>query len=210
MNLDELAIKHGTDKSSKCHNYTAVYENMFGAIRNEPRDKPLKILEIGVATGASLRMWEEYFSDSYADVWGIDINPECAAVDEGNTTSVWIGDATDRDFLDKVIMRAGGDFDIVIDDGSHRVEDQIFTFKHLWPNTKMVYVIEDVYSSYLARYGGGYRRSGTAVEFFKDLVDDVNAGRLFNMYKSKGLHLTYKDIGMIQFYPSLVCLYKGK
>ncbi len=204
MTLDELAIKYGTDKSSKCHNYTAVYENMFAGMREEP----LKILEIGVGTGASLRMWEEYFSN--ADVWGMDINQECDTVDRDNTTTVWIGDATDRDFLDKVIMRAGGGFDIVIDDASHRVEDQIFTFKHLWPNTRLVYVIEDAYTSYLPRYGGGYRRSGTAVEFFKDLVDDVNAGRLFDMYKSKGLHLTYKDIAMIQFYPSLICVYKGK
>ncbi len=206
MNLDELAIKHGTDKSSKCHNYTAVYENMFGAIRNEPRDKPLKILEIGIATGASLRMWLEYFPN--AEVHGIDISVEDMQGPPAiyDKVTLHIGNQADKDFLDRI----GIDFDIVIDDGSHRVEDQIFTFKHLWPNTKMVYVIEDVYSSYLARYGGGYRRSGTAVEFFKDLVDDVNAGRLFNMYKSRGIHLTYKDIGMIQFYPSLVCLYKGK
>ena len=201
MTLDELAIKYGTDKSSKCHNYTAVYENMFACMR----DEPLKILEIGIATGASLRMWLEYFPN--AEIHGIDITFEnWLDMMDNDRLHMYTGNQTDKDFLDSI----GIDFDIVIDDGSHRVEDQIFTFKHLWPNTKMVYVIEDVYSSYLARYGGGYRRSGTAVEFFKDLVDDVNAGRLFNMYKSKGLHLTYKDIGMIQFYPSLVCLYKGK
>ncbi len=202
MTLDELAIKYGTDKSSKCHNYTAVYENMFGAIREEP----LKILEIGVATGASLRMWLEYFPK--AEIHGIDITLENLTKPAINSDRVTfhIGNQSDKDFLDSI----GIDFDIIIDDGSHRVEDQIFAFKCLWPNTKMVYIVEDLYSSYLARYGGGYRRSGTAIEFFKDLVDDVNAGRLFNMYKTKGLHLTYKDIGMIQFYPSLVCLYKGK
>ncbi len=209
MNLDELAIKYGTDKSSKCHNYTAVYENMFGAIREEP----LRILEIGVATGASLKMWLEYFPN--ADIHGIDITLESLdkSLLDNDRVTLDVGNQSDREFLDNVgidFNKICHDFDIIIDDGSHRVEDQIFTFKHLWPNTQLVYVVEDVYSSYLARYGGGYRRSGTAVEFFKDLVDDVNAGRLFSMYKSRGLHLTYKDIAMIQFYPSLVCLYKGK
>ena len=202
MTLDELAIKYGTDKSSKCHNYCVLYEQMFGAMR----DEPLKILEIGVGTGASLKMWLEYFPN--AEIHGIDIsldNLETSLI-KNERVHLCLGNQNDKDFLDNL----GVDFDIVIDDGSHRVEDQIFTFKHLWPNTKLVYIVEDIYTSYLPRYGGGYRRSGTAIEFFKDLVDDVNAGRLFNMYKSRGLHLTYKDIAMIQFYPSLICVYKGK
>ncbi len=201
MTLDELAIKYGTDKSSKCHNYTAVYEQMFGAIRKDE----LKILEIGIATGASLRTWLEYFPN--AEVYGIDITfDHLYDMMDNDRLKLYKGNQSDKDFLDSI----GIDFDIVIDDGSHRVEDQIFTFKHLWPNTRMVYVIEDVYSSYLFRYGGGYRRSGTAVEFFKDLVDDVNAPRLYNMYKSRGIHLAHKDIAMIQFYASLICVYKGK
>jgi len=199
MTLDELAIKHGTDKSSKCHNYTAVYEQMFGAMRNEP----LKILEIGVAEGASLRMWCDYFPN--AEIHGLDINPD-AKVFADDRITIHIGNQNDKDDLDKI----GIDFDIVIDDGSHIVTDQIFTFKHLWPNTRLVYVVEDVYSSYLSRYGGGYRRTGTAIEFFKDAVDDMNAPRLYNMYKSRGIHITSKDIAMIQFYPALVCVYKGK
>ena len=200
MTLDELAIKYGTDKSSKCHNYTAVYGQIFDGIRNEP----LKILEIGIATGASLRMWLDYFPN--AKIHGIDTTLEHLQVVNNERLTLHIGNQTDRDFLDTI----GIDFDIVIDDGSHRVEDQIFTFKHLWPNTRLVYVVEDVYTSYLARYGGGYRRSGTAIEFFKDLVDDVSAHRLYNMYKSRGVYITHSDIGMIQFYPSMICVYKGK
>ncbi len=200
MTLDELAIKYGTDKSSKCHNYTAVYEQMFAAMC----DEPLKILEIGIGTGASLQMWLEYFPN--AEIHGIDLTLEHLQEINNKRVTYHIGNQTDKDFLDRI----GIDFDIVIDDGSHRVEDQIFTFKHLWPNTRLVYVVEDVYTSYLTRYGGGYRRTGTAVEFFKDLVDDVNATRLFNMYKSKGISVTHKDIAMIQFYASLICIYKGK
>ncbi len=202
MTLDELAMKYGTDKSSKCHNYTAVYEQIFGGMR----DEPLKILEIGIGTGASLEMWLEYFPN--AEIHGLDITLQNlkASLISNERAHLCLGNQTDKDFLDNI----GIDFDIVIDDGSHRVEDQICTFKHLWPNTRLVYVVEDVYTSYLTRYGGGYRRTGTAVEFFKDLVDDVNATRLFNMYKSKGISITHKDIAMIQFYASLICVYKGK
>ena len=202
MTLDELAIKYGTDKSSKCHNYTAVYEQMFSGIR----DEPLKILEIGIAAGASLRMWLDYFPN--AEVHGVDITLEHleTALINNERVHLCLGNQNDKDFLDSMET----DFDIIIDDGSHQVADQIFTFKCLWPNTKLLYVIEDVYTSYLARYGGGYRRTGTAIEFFKNLVDDANARRLANMYKTQGLHLSYKDIGMIQFYASLVCVYKGK
>ena len=202
MTLDELAIKHGTDKSSKCHNYTAIYEQMFEPIRNES----LKILEIGVLDGASLRMWLEYFPN--AEIHGVDINLDQmkGPVLNSERLIIHIGNQSDKDFLDSI----GTDFDIVTDDGSHQVTDQIFSFKCLWPTTKMVYIVEDVYTSYLARYGGGYRRTGTAIEFFKNLVDDANARRLAKMYKAQGLHLSYKDIGMIQFYASLVCVYKGK
>lgn len=201
MTLDELAIKYGTDKSSKCHNYTPVYEQMFEPVREEP----FKILEIGVATGASLRTWLEYFPN--AEIHGIDISLEQMNEPMLNSErlTIHIGNQNDKEFLDNI----GIDFDIVIDDGSHQVSDQIFTFKSLWPNTKLVYIVEDLYTSYLPRYGGGYRRSGTAIEFFKDLVDDTSARRLARMYKSRGIHLTYNDIGMIQFYASLVCVYKG-
>lgn len=55
MILDELAISFGTDKSSRTHHFTKHYEVYFEPLRNFP----LKILEIGVQSGASLRMWRQ-------------------------------------------------------------------------------------------------------------------------------------------------------
>ena len=198
MTLNELATKYGTDKGPGHHNYTAVYEQMFDGIRNEP----LKILEIGIGTGASLKVWLDYFPN--ADIHGVDVSLEQLQEINNERLTIHVGDQGDRDFLDTL-----QDFDIVIDDGSHRVSDQIFSFKALWPNTRLIYIVEDMYSSYLKRYGGGYRRSGTAVEFFKDLVDDVNVTRFHDKPKS-AMPFSYNDIGMIQFYPALVCLYKRK
>ena len=198
MTLSDMARNHGADKGPTCHNYTELYESMFAGIR----EQPLKILEIGVLDGASLRMWCDFFPN--AEIHGMDINPDCTAFADERIT-IHIGDQGERRDLERI----GIDFDIVIDDGSHRVVDQIASFKFLWPNTRLIYVVEDTYSSYLKRYGGGYRRSGTAVEFFKDIVDDVNVSK-FKDKPQQGLPRHYNDIALIQFGPSMIAVYKGK
>ena len=58
--LDSIMIKHGSDKSSEGHNYVRYYEKYFEEIRNEN----LKILEIGVQYGYSMKGWKEYFQNS--------------------------------------------------------------------------------------------------------------------------------------------------
>jgi RHS repeat-associated protein len=70
MTLDEIGLKFGTDKSSIYHNYLSFYERFF----ERYRDEPIKLLEIGVAGGASLAMWNEYFPQAL--IVGADIDPE--------------------------------------------------------------------------------------------------------------------------------------
>ena len=65
--LNQIAIEQKTDKSSLVHNYCEKYELYFDKIRFEN----LKILEIGVQNGFSLKMWEKYFQNSL--IYGIDI-----------------------------------------------------------------------------------------------------------------------------------------
>ena len=55
--LDELALIFKTDKSSKYHNYTKYYEKYFEKYLNEN----INLLEVGVANGCSLKLWEKYF-----------------------------------------------------------------------------------------------------------------------------------------------------
>ena len=57
--LTELGLKYGTDKSE--NGYTRIYEEFLSDKRNEKNN----ILEIGVGRGASLRMWAEYFPESF-------------------------------------------------------------------------------------------------------------------------------------------------
>ena len=54
--LDELAVRFGTDKATSGHGYAIPYYELLGPLR----DRELTLLEIGVAGGASLRMWEAF------------------------------------------------------------------------------------------------------------------------------------------------------
>ena len=55
--LGSLCEKYTSDKCPKGHNYTQVYELFFRPIK----DKAKKIMEIGIAQGASLNLWRNYF-----------------------------------------------------------------------------------------------------------------------------------------------------
>lgn len=74
MTLDELAIKYGTDKSSKGHGYCKIYDSYFKDLRKEN----INFLELGVGGynhidkgGNSHRMWYDYFA--YGIVHSCDI-----------------------------------------------------------------------------------------------------------------------------------------
>jgi len=139
--LRELADKYGSDKGFK-HNYTVYYGELF-----EPFfDKNINILEIGFGKGASIKMWLEYFP--FANVYCID-NGDFSNSDIDSKRFVkFSGDQSEKKDLNKFTRMVGKDtkFDIIIDDGSHRSEDGIFTlnhfFKHL--NSNGLYVIEDM------------------------------------------------------------------
>lgn len=110
---------------------------------------PKKLLEIGVLTGESLRVWKEFFPTTA--IFGIDIDPNSL---EGNQDlDIFIGDQVDKDFLNKVITETGIP-DIVIDDGGHCRSQQIITFSHLFPklNSGGIYVIEDIETCFLEQY----------------------------------------------------------
>ncbi len=167
--LDEIAIKHGTDKSSVGHDYMRSYYRYFSAHRK----RPLKILEIGINRGCSLKTWHEFFQ--CAEIFAVDIDPACRAF-AGDRIHVFIGDQTDPVFLRSVVDAAGGSFDIVIDDGGHFVVQQITSFNVLMPYVAPggIYVIEDLHTSYWQSFGGGPDKPDTAVGFLKGLVDIVN------------------------------------
>jgi hypothetical protein len=168
--LDNIAKYYGTDKSSEIHNYCEKYEKYFPFDRLEP----IRILEIGIYNGGSLRTWKDYYPNS--TVIGMDIDEKCSIhADERKGIHTEIGSQNDQMFL-KNVSNKWGNFDMILDDGSHQNSDVIFSFLHLFDSVKTggIYVIEDTVCSYWSEYGGGFRKKNTMVEYFKNLIDDVN------------------------------------
>ena len=85
----------GESGSHKWSHYFPVYEAALGKYVGGP----VKLLEIGVQMGGSLRMWRRYFGDQSVVV-GIDIDPRCAEHDDpANGVNVRIGSQADPAFL---------------------------------------------------------------------------------------------------------------
>jgi SAM-dependent methyltransferase len=174
MRLDELAIRHGTDKGTQSargltpKRYTTVYERYLAPLREEP----ITLLEIGVQTGASLRMWEDYFPR--ARIFGIDIKEECLKHASDRST-VLIGDQTDREFLRSVVDQTGP-LDVVVDDGGHHMDQHRVSLEELFPHVRPggLYCVEDLHTAYRDDYGGGLDRPDSTIELFKRLIDSVN------------------------------------
>ena len=131
--LESLWQKHGTDKY--LHWYLPFYESIL-------KDIDVKsLLEIWVLRGDSLRMRRDYFPN--ATIVGVDINkpieiPWCVILKS---------DATTVEFANMI-----GNFDIIIDDGGHRVSQQRKSFENLWNHTNKLYIIEDICCSFRDKY----------------------------------------------------------
>jgi hypothetical protein len=202
--LEELGAKYMPSKRN--HNYLTYYWMHFRDIRFDVRS----VLEIGVETDRSIRMWEEFFPN--ATIYGVDIDPNCRQF-EGDRRRILIGDQGDSEFLRQVIQEPRWAFDIVIDDGSHRVDHQLKTFEVLFPamSDHGIYVIEDTGGSV-----GDYEL--TTINRVKAIVDSI-------MYWPRGFdatkwpHLTEfpaeakwndRNVVGIAFYRWIVFVMRGK
>ena len=139
--LCELAFKYRSDKCPQRgkHTYTPYYYNLLRRRRNSIK----KVLEIGIGwKAASLKMWRDFFPN--AQIYGADYRKDLL-VKQDRIDSV-LCDQRRSTHLQSLINKIGPDIDLVVDDGSHRPHDQVFTCLTLMPllNKKVIYVIEDV------------------------------------------------------------------
>lgn len=145
--LTELANSYNSDKGNvyKCaHHYTQHYEKVFSKYRNKPN---FSLLEIGLnrddcSEVPSLRMYRDYFGKE-AKLSGFDIRPEFKAFEEAGF-EIFIGDQSSPDSLKQCLT---GQYDIIIDDGSHASSHQQISLRELWQAVKPggIYVIEDLH-----------------------------------------------------------------
>jgi cephalosporin hydroxylase len=169
--LINLYLAHQGKVSDKWSSYLTVYDRLF----DEQRDKPVRLLEIGIQNGGSLEIWSSYFRNASALI-GCDINPDCAGLSyDDPRIGVIVGDANNPEVSERVFQRTP-QLDIIIDDGSHRSSDIIKSFALYFPRLVEggVYVAEDLHCSYWADYEGGLFYPYSSISFFKRLADVIN------------------------------------
>jgi 23S rRNA U2552 (ribose-2'-O)-methylase RlmE/FtsJ len=165
----DLFVGNEGPSVQKWHHYIPLYDRYMSLYK-----KPtVRFLEIGVERGGSMQMWRKYFGPK-ATVMGIDIDPECKQFD-GQAGMVRIGSQNDPDFLRSVIDEMGG-VDIVLDDGSHRMEHIETSFQTIFPKLSEpgLYLIEDLHTAYLRRYGGGIDADANFFRTVDRLIDDMH------------------------------------
>jgi len=202
MNDLETYFNNNTGRViDKWNPYFHLYDRHFSKYRG----KEVVILEIGTWHGGSLQMWKSYFGDK-AKIYGMDINPDCKNVEEDNV-KVFIGSQSDRAFLRKVKSELPP-LDILIDDGGHTMLQQIVTFEELFDHVKPdgVYLCEDMHTAYWTRWGGGYKRKGSFIEYTKNFIDKLNA---FNSRESSlKVDSFTRSVDSLHFYDSMLVIEK--
>lgn len=169
--LHQLYAEHQGKVSDKWTLYLTEYDRLF----DDYRDKPVRLLEIGIQNGGSLDIWSKYFSNASALI-GCDINPDCARLSyDDPRIGVIVGDANAPEVREQVFQRSP-QFDIIIDDGSHLSSDIIKSFAQYFPLIAEggVFIAEDLHCSYWGQFEGGLFDPYSSISFFKRLADVIN------------------------------------
>ena len=142
LHIGTKRVQQGGDKA--INGYTTRYYHHLKEFKNDK----INFLEIGIFQGRSIAMWNDFFTNG--NIYGIDIN-----VDEFNlfkeelqkmgafkNKDVTVGQANTRE----VVLFQDVEFDFILDDGCHKPESQIETFKNYYPLLKKggLYIIEDL------------------------------------------------------------------
>jgi glycosyltransferase involved in cell wall biosynthesis len=169
--LHQLYAEHTGKVSDKWSLYLTEYDRLFKKYRYEP----VRLFEIGIQNGGSLEIWAKYFENATALV-GCDINLDCARLNyHDSRISVIIGDANVPEISEKIFQQSP-QFDIIVDDGSHRSSDIIKSFVLYFPRISEggVFIAEDLHCSYWSQFEGGLFDPYSSISFFKRLADVVS------------------------------------
>jgi cephalosporin hydroxylase len=141
--LNHPVCAYGTDKQVVHPYIEHFYESAFAPYHY----RPTRLLEIGVYSGASIHLWHEYFQQG--QIVGMDIEDRVLPQHRNLSRAEYVF----RDAYHPGIFSSDTRFDVIIDDGPHTFESQIwaleFYLPHLAPGG--FFIIEDVQNLYYAQ-----------------------------------------------------------
>lgn len=158
-NVDKAQPASRRRAKAEWRGYTGVYECLFRRHRRDCRS----VLEIGIGTmipnehssmagsavpgykpGGSLRAWRDYFEN--ATIFGIDVQPDTQFDEPRIVTRLC--DSTNAESVQSLMQEGDfpSEFDVIIDDASHVVTDQLATLANFFPYLKNegFYIVEDL------------------------------------------------------------------
>jgi len=138
---------HGISDKGTSHSYIEVYDRLFAPFQKR---QPIRMLEIGLCRGGSLRMWRDYFDKS--EIHGIDINlapdgfPDLQGLVSERLSRMTISIVDARNPVDVFNHLGDARFDIIVEDASHKLSDSVAIYAHFIHrlNDGGLYIIEDV------------------------------------------------------------------
>jgi SAM-dependent methyltransferase len=131
----------GTDKDTT-HSYGDIYDTYFQPFQHTTKN----ILEIGISGGFGIQALHAYFLN--AIIYGVDIKDSCnSTVKTYERVRLVFKDVRSNTMLGQVPPT----FDIIVEDASHMLHDQIRHFKEFCTavNPGGIYIIEDIHGKHL-------------------------------------------------------------
>lgn len=141
-NLVEINSSFNLTNKELHHYYLHIYDFLFFKYKNRKVD----ILEVGVRRGGSILLWDKYFNQSGTKIYGVDVKPKMMKKEYYDKFSKRVNIISDD--INNIIRNDGfkdKKFDILIDDASHQIIDQMIFFKYFKDkvNDGGILIIED-------------------------------------------------------------------
>ncbi len=123
----------------QAHGYSKFYQDIFYPIKNEK----LNIIEIGSFYGNASAALFFYFKNS--KIYGADINPDMFRYKSDRVESFYVNSSSLSSIKNEIINK-NIKFDIIIEDASHMLKDQIISIFYLFPilNKGGYFIVEEL------------------------------------------------------------------
>ena len=127
------------DKKIIAHGYAKIYEKYL----KERKDEYLNIIELGSFYGNASAAFYFYFKNS--QIYSADINPDMYLY-RSKRLKNFFTDTSSRTSIEKNILSRNIEFDLIIEDASHMLKDQIISLFILFKNLKRggFFIIEEI------------------------------------------------------------------
>jgi len=141
--INGFSFRGGTDKATD-HSYDGFYEEKL----DEYVDKEISLLEIGVQFGGSSLLWHDFIPKSQLVLVDVidQVHSDIWSLMDKNRYNYHVMDAFNQESVSELKSKYPDGFDIIIEDGPHTLQSQIFTVQNYISLLKEggILIIEDI------------------------------------------------------------------